>query len=472
MITRVLLGLLLIGLMSVCVAGVVSAHLLTAYEEDKVTLEIEAEDPDGDLLAINYTSPFNAEGEWQTKLNDAGNYSTQVIIRDSRGAETIENITVVIARKNIPPPAIKGTYSVKEGELFELTLASENRRGTPIKYSAELPEGAQLVNNTITWMPTLDTVKAEPSWFVRTLHKWQLLDSFSLDDRKEFPVRVVGVSENATTEGTLFINVINTNRAPFFEFLPTALSAVEGDILPINYQVNDSDRDYLFVFFSGLVERNNQLLGYDTAGVHNQSVTLSDGALKETRIIAVSVANTNRAPLPPSLSALSVAESDKKIFALDAQDPDGDAVSYSLVGAPSFVTLENNSLILAPSFDIVVHNESQQFSAKILASDGNLSTEHSVRIDIKNVNRKPKILATNPSERFIAKKGQVLSFSVNVTDVDGDALTYTWTGSMFSAQKGDATHGRRFLRSGVRTLSVEVSDGKESVEYEWKILVK
>ena len=134
--------------------------------------------------------------------------------------------------------------------------------------------------------------------------------------------------------------------------------------------------------------------------------------------------------------------------------------------------LENETLVISPSFDTVRQNETSEFFTTVEVSDGSLIVNSTTHVLVTTTNRKPEMTTASPEAKFIVKRGQVLSFSINATDPDGDTLSYRWKSGFLQNREGTATHTRRFLRSGVRTLSVEVSDGKESTSYEWKVLVK
>ncbi len=450
-----------------------SATILEVEEEELIRLAINASDPDGDSLTVRYSSPLNENGSWQTVLGDEGEYNSSIFVQDSSGDGVSQNITLRVLHKNIPPPSADQKVTVRENESLTVILPNESRRGILVAYDIKLPEGAELQENRITWKPSFATVKAKPFFIAPLLHKWGLLKSYSLEQKKTINLSVTGTTENRSTTSTIFVDIINSNRAPVFLDVPKTMTVAEGDALTINYTVNDPDDDKLFIFFSGLIEKNGASIAYEEAGNRSVELKLSDGMVQVPHTVAVTVQNTNRDPTFAQENKYRVEEGTKKSISLMALDPDNDVLHFSLIAGPSFATVENNTLILAPDFETVVtRNKSTSFSMTIMVSDGNLNASKEMKIEVKNRNRAPTISATSPDNKIIVKRGQVLDFSVDAQDLDGDALNYVWSSGFFDKKKGEATHRRKFSEPGVKKFSVTASDDDLSTEHEWKILVR
>ena len=463
------LGIILLVIL--LLSGLASASILEAEEGELVKLNITATDPDGDLLDITFSYPFDENGSWQTEIGDEGEYITTIKVNDPNGEEISQNVSIIIKRKKIAPPEANGSYSVKENELLKIDLPEKNIKNLPVTYYADLPEGARLVNNSIYWTPSYDTVKAEPSYFDLLFHKWKITSKFSLAQKKSYDIRVVGISDEKSTESHIDVDVINSNRAPFFEEVPDKLTVAEGEKLKIPYRANDYDIDKLFVFFSGMVDQNNQLIDFEKAGDHIVDITLSDGEEKVSHAINIEVINTNRKPEVKTYPIIISEGEDKKIK-LYGNDLDGDEIDYTIIEGPEFAKLENNTLVLYPDFNAVENDDKNNFNIIIGLSDGESEVVENMSITVLNKNRAPVIESGFPDEKFVVKRGQVFSFKVEAYDPDGDSLTYTWKGGLFDKTQGESTHNRKFLKSGVRKFSVEVSDGKYTVEKRWKILVR
>lgn len=113
---------------------------LSVVEEDLVTLDVNVADPDGDDVTVEYSVPFDEEGEWQTKIGDAGVY--KVVVSASDGDLTSDSsIELLVEAKNRPPVLQKiADIYVNEGEIVE------------IKTIAIDPEGEKLTITYSGWM--------------------------------------------------------------------------------------------------------------------------------------------------------------------------------------------------------------------------------------------------------------------------------------------------------------------------------
>ena len=69
----------------------IAGSTLDLYANDKIT----AVDLDGDNLTIFYSPPYNTTGQWQTTVNDTGNYTSYVAISDGNLSDLIEITSIV-----------------------------------------------------------------------------------------------------------------------------------------------------------------------------------------------------------------------------------------------------------------------------------------------------------------------------------------------------------------------------------------
>src|SRR3989344_6749893 len=105
-----IVGILLILLL---VQFVYSADKFTIKETEKISLETNENDPDGDQTTITYSPPLNQSGQWQTTYGDAGEYKSSVTVSDGESSVSKE-IIIVVQRKEEPPK-------------IEITKPSESR---------------------------------------------------------------------------------------------------------------------------------------------------------------------------------------------------------------------------------------------------------------------------------------------------------------------------------------------------------
>jgi len=82
--------------------------------------------------------------------------------------------------------------------------------------------------------------------------------------------------------------------------------------------------------------------GYDDAGVYDINLTLSDGNTSVAYNFQITVANLNREPEITSTAVTTVAEGETYNYILEAEDPDGDTLSWSVsegTSLPSWLSL-------------------------------------------------------------------------------------------------------------------------------------
>ena len=71
-------------------------------ETEKLSLGLEAEDPDADKLVYTFTKPLNKNGEWQTTYGDAGEYTAMITVSDGEN-EVSEEVLIIVNRKEAEP---------------------------------------------------------------------------------------------------------------------------------------------------------------------------------------------------------------------------------------------------------------------------------------------------------------------------------------------------------------------------------
>jgi len=163
-------------------------------------------------------------------------------------------------------------------------------------------------------------------------------------------------------------------------------------------------------------------------------VTASDGQLTSTATASVTVANS--APTATvSLNILSPKTNDVLIVTTDAKDDDGDALAYT------YEWLRNGTIIegqTGSSLNLAVAgngDRGDRITVRVTASDRQLTSTATQSVDV--VNTVPT--ATVSLSPASPKTNDVLVATTNATDIDRDALSYTYTWSVNGAVKRTAT---------------------------------
>ena len=185
-------------------------------------------------------------------------------------------------------------------------------------------------------------------------------------------------------------------------------------------------------------------------------VTASDGSNDINQVVAITVTDVNdNSPIFTSPDSASVAENQRLAYTAVATDADGDPLTYSLSGTDAALfTIDPAmgvvSFIEAPDFENPDDaGGNNVYDIVVTASDGSNDTNQPVAITVTNVNDNPPIF-TSPDSASVAENQTVDSvvYTAVATDGDGDALTYSLSGTDAARFTINATTGAvRFIAS-------------------------
>src|SRR6185503_8028085 len=168
---------------------------------------------------------------------------------------------------------------------------------------------------------------------------------------------------------------------------------------------------------------------------------------------------------------MSVAQGSTSDQIIIGSDPDGDALTFAKVTGPTFMTVTTTN---ATSGNIHLAAASLEplgtYSASVSASDGAASDTKSLTITVTATNHAP-VLA-QPANMTV-NEGATANQTLNATDSDGNALTFTKasgpayaTVTTTTAGSGTATGNLNlapgFSDAGTASVTVTVSDGSMS----------
>ena len=259
---------------------------------------------------------------------------------------------------------------------------------------------------------------------------------------------------------------------------PVSATDADGDIL--TYSLGGIDGASF-----GIVSTSGQLktrapLDYETKNSYLVTVTVSDGSLTASITVGINVTDVdeNRAPVftAGSGTTRSIPENTPAGVNIggpvSATDADGDILTYSLGGidGASFgVVSTSGQLKTRASLDYETKNS---YLVTVMVSDGSLTDEISVGINVTDVdeNRAPVFTAGSGTTRSVAENtpaGVNIGGPVSATDADGDILTYSLGGIDGASFGVVSTSGQLQTRAPLDyetknsyLVTVMVSDGK------------
>jgi len=226
---------------------------------------------------------------------------------------------------------------------------------------------------------------------------------------------------------------------------------IEGDDL--TYSLTDSPPDMT-------IDENSGAINWTPTATGNFDVTVevSDGKSRDIQSFSITVSEPpNQAPVITSTPVTSVILGETYSYNVDANDPEGDDLTYSLTDSPPDMTIDENSGAInwtpttTGNFDVTVE-----------VSDGELVATQSFNIVVGTANQAP-VITSIPDTTVTA--GENFTYTVEATDPEGDDLTY----SLLTGSPPDMTIDENSgviswipTATGNFEVTVEVSDGELS----------
>ncbi|MBA4308396.1 MAG: calcium-binding protein [Sphingopyxis sp.] len=183
--------------------------------------------------------------------------------------------------------------------------------------------------------------------------------------------------------------------------------------------------------------------------IYDVIVQASDGTNSDQQQIAVTVTNANdNAPVITSggggaNAAVSAAENQRTVLAVVAQDADGAAITYSIVGGADAALFTINAqtgaleFITAPDFELPTDADFNGiYDVTVRASDGTLFDDQAISVTVTNVADNPPVITSNGGGATAAisiSENSAAVTTVAAIDPDGTTPTYSIIGGADAA---------------------------------------
>ncbi|MER9397476.1 Ig-like domain-containing protein [Mesorhizobium sp. M0615] len=418
-----------------------SAPVTTAIAGQPYSYQLAAHDPDGN--PFTYLLLDGAEGmglsntgllTWSPTVDSPAQVSVVLRAYDNRGSYATQAYAIQVDGGNQAPviQELPEELRVREGENFAVGLAAFDPDGDYLQYFADqLPAGASLNGETglLQWTP---------GW----------------GQAGTYEGVVLGVTDGVNTVARTFTLLVEpTNQAPSLTPVPDRIVR-EGDPIRIRLRANDAEGDAL-VFSSALLPGGAFLdpntgafewtPSFTQAGTYVIPFLVSDGINTTEISTTFTVANANGAPAFDELGPFRLLENQPLFFRAFAFDPDNpgfvpqdrkaDGSLTPLDGTAPTVSYGVENLPQGASFDPVTgifgwipgYTQAGHYTVRFTATDTGdgltpAVTVRDVVIDIVNANRAPVV--PTPVNQSV-NRGEILKIPVEVSDPDGDPLTWS-----------------------------------------------
>jgi len=271
------------------------------------------------------------------------------------------------------------------------------------------------------------------------------------------------------------ITVNDVNNAPVLDSIGSK-SVDEGQVL--NFRVHATDINGDSLILSALDVPTNATFtdsgngagsfsfspDYTQSGIYNVTFIATDtvGAA-DSELVAITVNDVNNAPVLDSIGSKSVDEGQVLNFRVHATDINGDSLILSALDVPTNATFTDSgngagSFSFSPDY-----TQSGVYNVTFIATDTvGAADSELVQITVNDVNNAPVLDSIGSKS---VDEGQVLSFRVYATDINGDSLILsaldvptnaTFTDSGNGA--GSFSFGPDYTQSGVYNVTFIATD--------------
>ncbi len=419
-------------------------------ETETVTVVPKAIDIDGDKIYYNISEPVGNDGIWTPDYDDEGTYTIEITASDTK-LETTKKIDIIVKNKDRIP--VISTFSPEEERI-------------------EIDENEKVDFEIRAMDPDKDDLK----------YSWRV-DNKKIGDERKFTYNSnyedagTHTIEVLVSDGTVsvskewFVAVKDINRAPKLERFEE-ITIDENQNITINATGSDPDGDDVIVTFSNPAERDGfWKTGFDDAGTHYITVTISDGDLSSFELAKVVVNNVDRPLEFDEIHPIIIYEGETVKFSPSAYDPDGEEITITAENLPNGSVFEDNIFTWTPGYDTAKRNtnwfgrlmrklllynlffkEREKFKITFKAESGNTTIYEDLSIIVKNKNRAPELEGV---EDIIAKETEVVKPNITYFDPDGDHIKIRFNDPLNS----NGEWLTDYEDHGLYNSSISVSDG-------------
>ncbi|HEX2555328.1 MAG TPA: hypothetical protein VHL98_16635 [Microvirga sp.] len=247
-----------------------------------------------------------------------------------------------------------------------------------------------------------------------------------------YDVQVTAADGPNNTVQTLTVTVTDVNEAPAFTSSASP-SVAENGTAAVTLTASDAEGATLTYSITGgadagqfSVNATTGALSFlaapdfelpadaDANNVYDVQVAVTDGVNQTFQSVAVTVTDTNEAPVFTSSAAPGVFENGTAVATLTATDQEGNSIQYSITGGADAGKFSVNattgalSFASAPDFEVPGDADSDNvYDVQVTANDGTNNTVQTLAVTVANVNEAPE----GTSQTVTAIEDQVRTFS-------------------------------------------------------------
>jgi hypothetical protein len=453
---------------------------VTVPEGGNATRNVNASDPDGDVVEVMATlpgfavlnSPTSGVGSVATTISfnpvsgDEGGYAGSVTATSLSLSDT-KMFTITVTKTNqvvvLDPIA---DVTLDEGNMVFAGVNATDADNDPITLTASLPSFATLESPTGGTGTVTTSITIAPGF----------------SDAGSYPSSVTADDGIQQVDEPFLITVNNVDRPVALDPLGD-INVAEGASASSGVSASDPDGETITLSASlpgfatldaptsgaGAVSTTvTASPGFSDAGSYPSSVTATAGLTSDTENFTINVSENDRSPVLQAIADINVQEGGSASTPVDASDADGDAITLTPNGFPAFATLDSPTTGSGSVSTTVtaspVSGDAGTYPVSVTASAMSLSDTENFDIVVTQPNQQPTIGAP---ETQSVDEGQNLTFGVTASDPDLDPLALSATGTPAGATFTDNNDGTGtfqwtpgFNQAGVVNVTFHASDGR------------
>src|SRR6056300_1672424 len=298
------------------------------------------------------------------------------------------------------------------------------------------------------------------------------LDVTDVDEAVVLAVEPVNTISEAAISSELIANQVNVSETVPAGTVVATFSATDPEGNALTYSLSGSGSDLMTVSESGEITLTGGL-DFEANSTLTVMLEISDGTNTTIEEITINVINDDEpATIAATLSSASFAETSAvgaAIASINATDPEGSAVTYTLsgTGSDNFSIDASGNITLASGLD---YETATSYELTVVVDDGTYASTEVITVNVADVNEAPSLSATVAFNAFQENTATATIIATSsVSDPEAGAITYSLsgTGSENFSVSSDGTitlaSALDYETATAYAITLTASDGANSV---------
>ena len=258
------------------------------------------------------------------------------------------------------------------------------------------------------------------------------LNVADVDEVVELNVEPVNTISETAISAELVANQVNVSETVPAGTVVATFSATDPEGNALTYSLSGAGSELMTVSETGEVALTGNL-DFEANSTLVITLEVSDGTNTTTEEITINVINDDEpATIAATLSATSFAENSAvgaAIASVNATDPEGSAVTYTLsgTGSDNFSIDTSGNITLASALD---YETATSYELTVVVDDGTYASTEVITVSVADVNEAPSLSANVAFNAFQENTATGTTIATSsVTDPEAGAINYSLSGT-------------------------------------------